>query len=76
MNWRDPYKIGMLLHIGLIILLCSLLVYSLIPFFAVAGRLGLSTTQQLILPVAVLAVVIFFWRRVRGLVRKLREKND
>ena len=54
----------------------SLLVYSLIPFFAVAGRLGLSSTQQMILPVAVLGVLIFFWRRVRGLVRKLRENGD
>jgi len=76
MNWRDPYKLGILLQICLIILLVSLLVYSLVPFFAVAGRLGLSTAQTMILPAAVFVVLIFFWRRVRGLVRKLRVEDE
>lgn len=76
MNWRDPYKIGILVQICLIILLASLLVYLLVPFFAVAGRMGLSRTQTMILPAAVLALLVFLWRRVRGLVRKLREEDD
>jgi hypothetical protein len=76
MNWRDPYKIGLLIHIVLIIVFLVLLVYLLIPYYAVAGRLGLSRLQTMILPVAVLAVVILFWRRVRGLVRKLREPDE
>lgn len=76
MDWRDPYKLGAVLQLCLIILLVSLLVYSLFPFFAVAGRMGLSTTQTLILPIAVLAVAIFFARRVRGLIKNLRGDDD
>jgi hypothetical protein len=76
MDWRDPYKLGILLQICLIIFLVSLLVYFLVPFFAVAGRLGLSKVHTMMLPAAVFVILIVFWRRVRGLVRKLREKND
>lgn len=70
--WKDPYRLGVLLQLFLIALLIVLLIYVLFPFFAVAGRFGLSVKQVFVVPVAVAAVVVLFIRRGLRLVRLLR----
>ncbi len=70
--WKDPYRLGVLLQLFLIALLIVLLIYVLFPFFAVAGRFGLSVKQVFVVPVAVAAVVALFIRRGWRLLRILR----
>lgn len=73
---RDPQKLGALIHLCITVLLVSLLIYCLFPFFAAAERLGLSAKFKVALPVAVAALVIFFVRRAIGLVRTLRGEGS
>jgi hypothetical protein len=70
---RDPYKFGVLLQIFFTLLLISLLIYCLFPFFAMMDKLDVPTKRVIYIPIAIVAVVLFFVRRAVRLVRRLRE---
>jgi len=71
--FRDPYKFGILLQIFFTLLLISLLIYCLFPFFAMMDRLDVPTKRVIYIPIAIVAVVLFFVRRAVRLVRRLRK---
>jgi hypothetical protein len=72
---RDPYKLGLLLQLCLTLLLISLLVYSLFPFLAVMDRLEIPIRRVIYIPLAIVAVVVFFARRTLRLLRQLKEER-
>ena len=71
--FKDPYKFGLLLQIFFTLLLISLLIYCLFPFFAMMDRLDVPTKRVIYIPIAIVAVVLFFARRAVRLLRRLRE---
>jgi hypothetical protein len=71
--WKDPYKFGLVLQLCLTVLLISLLIYCLFPFFAMMDRLDIPVKRVVYIPVAIVVVVLFFTRRAVRLIRRLRE---
>jgi hypothetical protein len=70
---RDPYKLGLVLQICLTLLLISLLLYCMFPFFAMMDRLDIPIKRVIYIPLAIVVVVLFFTRRTVRLIRRLRE---
>lgn len=73
---KDPYRLGLALQICLTLLLISLLIYCLFPFFAMMDRLDIPIGRVIYIPIAIVVIVLFFARRTVKLIRKFRGEQN